>query len=354
MASEEKKYQVFVSSTFDDLRAERSEVIQALLELDCIPAGMELFPSADQDQWSLIQDVIDDCDYYIVIIAGRYGSMGPDGLSYTEMEYRYAMEKGKPTLAFIHGKPAEIVAGKSENDSAARERLEAFKALVQQKMVRFWTSPAELGGVVSRSMSNLKRQKPAVGWVRGDLVASNEATAEILQMKRTIEELQERLKNVTLAAPEEAAGLAHGEESFEIHINYQTIEPGEDFPSHDWNSSIVCTWDELFGAICPVLLSSAVSSQILQKLNLWAAKELERLEFGEDADISLKGHSLAHSTVDVDESDFDTILVQFLALGYIERSSTSAWKLTPYGQAVMNRVRAVPSKRESATKTSFA
>ena len=33
-----KRYQVFVSSTFEDLQEERKEVMQALLELDCIPA----------------------------------------------------------------------------------------------------------------------------------------------------------------------------------------------------------------------------------------------------------------------------------------------------------------------------
>src|ERR1700730_2626217 len=70
-----KRYQVFVSSTYDDLREERSEVMRALLELDCIPSGMELFPAADEDQWTLIKEVIDDCDYYVVIIGGRYGSL---------------------------------------------------------------------------------------------------------------------------------------------------------------------------------------------------------------------------------------------------------------------------------------
>ena len=43
----DKRYQVFVSSTFEDLQEERKEVMQALLELDCIPAGMELFPAAN-------------------------------------------------------------------------------------------------------------------------------------------------------------------------------------------------------------------------------------------------------------------------------------------------------------------
>src|SRR5215471_10666556 len=98
----ERRYQVFVSSTYADLQDERQEVMQALLELDCIPAGMELFPAANEDQWTLIKKVIDDCDYYIVIGAGRYGSIGPSGQSYTEMEYRYALEQGKPVIGFLH------------------------------------------------------------------------------------------------------------------------------------------------------------------------------------------------------------------------------------------------------------
>lgn len=98
MITTDKRYQVFVSSTYDDLQDERKEVMQALLELDCIPAGMELFPASSEDQWSLIKRVIDDCDYYILIIGGRYGSVGPDGISYTQMEFEYALKTGKPII----------------------------------------------------------------------------------------------------------------------------------------------------------------------------------------------------------------------------------------------------------------
>ena len=35
----ERRYQVFVSSTFDDLEEERREVIQALLSMGCFPAA---------------------------------------------------------------------------------------------------------------------------------------------------------------------------------------------------------------------------------------------------------------------------------------------------------------------------
>ena len=90
----DKRYQVFLSSTYADLKDERRAVIQALMEMDCIPAGMELFPSTDDEQFSFIKKVIDDCDYYVLIIGGRYGSTTPEGLSYTEQEYDYARGRG--------------------------------------------------------------------------------------------------------------------------------------------------------------------------------------------------------------------------------------------------------------------
>lgn len=62
---------------------------------------MELFPASDDAQWELIKRVIEESDYYIVIVAGRYGSLSPEGISYTEMEYDYAVAKGIPVLGFI-------------------------------------------------------------------------------------------------------------------------------------------------------------------------------------------------------------------------------------------------------------
>src|SRR5438094_150886 len=117
----DKRYQVFVSSTYEDLREARQEVMQALLELDCIPAGMELFPAANDDQWTLISRVIDDCDYYIVVIGGRYGSIGSGGISYTQMEYEYAVSQGKPVIAFLHKDPGSLPTSKSEKTPEGRE-----------------------------------------------------------------------------------------------------------------------------------------------------------------------------------------------------------------------------------------
>ena len=123
----EKRYQVFVSSTYADLKEERQKVIQALMELDCIPAGMELFPAADEEQFEFIKRVIDDCDYYLLIVGGRYGSLTAQGISYTEQEYEYALNRGLKVVALIHEKPDEIPFGKSEQHPELRNLLQAFR-----------------------------------------------------------------------------------------------------------------------------------------------------------------------------------------------------------------------------------
>lgn len=134
----EKRYQVFVSSTYADLKEERQHVIQALMEMDCIPAGMELFPAADEEQWEFIKRVIDDCDYYLLVIGGRYGSVTPEGISYTEKEYDYAVDIGLKVIALIHEAPEDIPLGKSDIDPELRARLQAFRERVSEnRLVRF-------------------------------------------------------------------------------------------------------------------------------------------------------------------------------------------------------------------------
>ena len=169
----EKRYQVFVSSTFRDLQEERKEVMQALLELKCIPAGMELFLAADDDQWSLVKSVIDDCDYYVVILGGRYGSTHPvrSRISYTEMDIGMRSRLASLFSGFVHREPQKLIGERLEDDPEKKQRRNHFRQLVLEKHVRFWTSAEQLGSVLSRSMINLISNTPAVGWIRSDQTA---------------------------------------------------------------------------------------------------------------------------------------------------------------------------------------
>lgn len=341
----EKRYQVFVSSTYADLQDERQEVMQALLELDCIPAGMELFPAANEDQWSLIKRVIEDCDYYIVIIAGRYGSIGPEGRSYTEMEYKYAFENGKPIIAFLHKNPGSLPFDRCEQSSEGKVKLEELRQLVQQKMCRFWDSPAELGSQVSRSLVKLIKNNPAVGWVRGDLVPDESATEEMLRLMKRIEELEAKLRTGREKAPEGTEALAQGEDSFEIKYSFKAAPPKKMFNTTDYIHSIDLTWDAIFGEISPNMINEITEAGIEIALNnliqVSAEKEIRQHEDFKESLLT---------RFEIRDEDFQTIKVQLKALGLIAKSqktrsvkdTSTYWTLTPYGDTVMTRLRAIP------------
>ncbi|MGZ8136693.1 MAG: DUF4062 domain-containing protein [Methylococcaceae bacterium] len=192
-----KRYQVFVSSTYADLQDERKKVIQTLLELDCIPAGMELFPATDEDQFEFIKRIIDDCDYYLLIIGGRYGSVTAEGISYTELEYQYARQRGLKVIALLHEKPELIPSGKSEQNPDLRIRLQDFRDKVATgRIVKFWLNPEQLPGFVALSLPKAIKMFPAVGWVRADKVSSEELLIEINELRKQNALMKEKLAEI--------------------------------------------------------------------------------------------------------------------------------------------------------------
>jgi len=126
--------------------------------------------------------VIDDCDYYIVIIGGRYGSLILEDASYTEKKYDYAVEKEMRVMAFLHDRPEEIPLGKSEGDPKLREKLSIFRDRVATgRLVKFWSNASELPGLVALSVPKTIKSYPAVGWIRADQVR----TASLLNETKT-------------------------------------------------------------------------------------------------------------------------------------------------------------------------
>lgn len=188
----EKKYQVFISSTFADLEEERKGVMEAIIDLGCFPAGMELFPASDKEQFEYIKSVIDESDYYVIIVAGRYGSLAEDGVSYTEKEFDYACKQGIPILAFVKKDISEIPINKSETDSDKKLKLEQFREKVLiGRLAKFWDNGEELKYKLSSSLSREMKMNPRIGWIRGDSSSDIEVYKIIENLKENNKKLQE-------------------------------------------------------------------------------------------------------------------------------------------------------------------
>lgn len=336
----DKKYQVFVSSTYVDLLEERKEVIQALLELDCIPIGMELFPASDDDQWTFIKSVIDDCDYYVLVLAGRYGSCSESGIGYTEMEYRYALESGKPVIAFLHKDPRSIPAKFTETDPELNKKLEAFRDLAQKKLCKFWETPAELAGIVGRSIVQLKKRSPAVGWVKADLVPSEDSAQEILRLKNEIERLKEELENTSTAGVN-TEELSQGDERFEFeYIGKAKIDY---FDWHEAKLTAAVPWNTIFGALAPLMADESDEQALQSRFRQLIVKTEE------DNMRPLQGFGQRELSATFEHDVFDTIIVQFRALGLIQKSKRNRsvkdkrtyWCLTEKGDNLLVALKAI-------------
>ena len=187
------KYQVFISSTYSDLSKERKQVLDILLMADCIPAGMENFVATDDEQFNVIKKVIDMCDYYVLILGKRYGSVNDrTGISYTEMEYNYAIDKGIPVLVFAMDDSVEVDADKTEIDDIKRGKLAEFKnKAMTNRLASVWRDQSDLMGKVAVAIMQAKSEIKRPGWHRGNDEEKERLLREIELLKKENEELKQ-------------------------------------------------------------------------------------------------------------------------------------------------------------------
>ncbi|MDR1147554.1 MAG: DUF4062 domain-containing protein [Spirochaetaceae bacterium] len=341
----EKRYQVFISSTYTDLVEERNEVMQALLELECMPSGMELFPASNETQWNWIKKVINESDYYIVIVGGKYGTISEEmGLSYTEMEYRYALEKNIPVIGFLYEDINKLPSERTEIDVDRRSKLEDFRELVKKKLCKFFNSPSDLGAKVSRSMTQLKKQFPAIGWIRADVVNDNNYSKEILRLRDENEVLQKEIEILSSQAPADTLYLESGKDEFNVEFvftrNKINEETGRYRKYKQSASSIIISWDDLLKQLAPNLLLDDNSYYSRNKGNVFIGiimrKSIQNLEekYPEEnfTDFLIRHESL------------NTILMQFRALKYITINKEGRWELTKYGDKYYTELIAIRKK----------
>ena len=330
----DKRYQVFVSSTYVDLEDERQKVIQTLMKAKCIPAGMEFFNSVDMEQFEFIKTVIDDCDYYLLIIGGRYGSIAPNGKSFTELEYDYAVSKNMKVMVFIHSEPGKLARELADDDPEAIEKLAAFREKAKNgRLVDFYKDPKELPGLVALSLLTTMNTYPAVGWVRGDAVASSENLQELLDLKKENEEL--KLKLAEEKEVEVIPDLADLDDVFDLEVSFTSNS------THRVHNVDV-SWREIFRSFSSELISHPNESQVRQYIATHVVKEL----------LNRKTARL----IGISDESFRTISVQLEALGLVKRVFSKTikgnmavfWVSTQKGQALMLEDRTVRKSKESS------
>jgi hypothetical protein len=292
------------------------------------PDGDGAISSADDDSWTHIKRFISECDYYVVIVGGRYGSMGKDGKSYTEMEYDFATEAGIPVLAFLHKSPGTIAANKTESSDDGKKALTAFRTKIEAaRHAKYWAG-SELPGIVIQGMLALTEAKPRVGWIRADRV-SDASAPELLKLRRRIEELELIEQTDHFKPPPGTETLAQGNETITLHFRYEGETGYRD-------AKELFSWNELFSAVGPLLITQSRDTTLRNQINgVFESRFHDRT-----------GEKIRNAYFR--DEEFQAIKLQLRALGLMAESSVlGMWKLTPYGDHLLTQVAAIKS---SATK----
>lgn len=221
--AQKKKLQVFVSSTYEDLKEERQAAVEAILTAGHIPAGMELFAAGDESQMAVIRRWIDESDVFLLILGGRYGSLEPEsGKSYIHLEYEYALEQGKPLFAVVikdeYLEEKVRVHGRSVIEAKEPRKLEEFREFVKTKLVEFWGDPRDITIAIYKTIADFLATREMTGWVPGSEVVDTGALAEeIARLGRENAALRSQLENMSNNAP--TYNLLKFEEMYGLLLN---------------------------------------------------------------------------------------------------------------------------------------
>jgi len=168
-----RRLQVFISSTYLDLRDERQAVVQAVLKYGFIPAGMELFAAQDKEQMTVIKRWIDESDAFIILLGGRYGTVeATTGKSYTELEFEYARECSKPYFpvvlsdSFIKRKTDAASRLEDVVETSEPQLLAKFRSRLLENMSGFADDMKDVAHEVLLGLRRIDRDYPQGGWIR--------------------------------------------------------------------------------------------------------------------------------------------------------------------------------------------
>lgn len=321
-----KRYQVFISSTYTDLQEERAALTQVLPMLGCMPCGLDIHP-VGASAWTAIKKLIDEADYYLLLLGSRYGSLSPSGISYTHMEYVYASTKQKPIVVLMHDAPESRPPQFQEKTPEGRRQFNDFRQLLGKGLVGGWKDIRSLEEATRRYLPQLIKTRPATGWVRATTLGSPEQTKEIERLKQRVAELEQEREQLLVQQSGALGALAQGQDLFEVMYRCKAYAAGncEDVPGRSQLS-----WNSIFASFAPHLSQP-------QHEDFIAAKIADRVQEVALKDIQAT-RPKTHAVTDIVLAPlcFNTIKLQFRTLGLIRRipkdDNRTWWQLTATGE----------------------
>ena len=319
-----KKYFVYISSSQEDVKAERRELIKIVTELGAIPITMDAFDVTMEEERKIIGKVIEECDYFLNLTAYKGG--GAVGKSFgLEFEYSCAVRANVPVFALIIGEKARWKASKKEKTNAAQKAVANFKKKLEGHTHDTWINLTDLR---QKAMALLNREmnlSPRRGWVPSTEAVEPCVANELCRLLRENEALRYQIRmygpDAVKKVQDEIKHYLKVMAANKISLSFYYVD------GDNWENTQVYHYLKLFRILAPELSTPKTTVEISHFLGIILNPDLDRTV--------RKDYPTPSNTV-------KKIMSDFALLKLVKCSAKTApnapvvddedWELTEYGQ----------------------
>ena len=312
-----KKYLVFISSTQDDLKAERLELIRMVSQLGAVPITMDTFDISQEEDRKVIRKAVGDCDYFLNLTAYK-GGKGTDKSFALELEYSYALRAKVPVLALIISEKARWKASKKEKDPKTAKALESFKKKLESHAHDTWIN---IGDLKQKALALLCREmnlSPRRGWVPSTEAVEPSVANELCRLIRENEWLRNRIslegEEVVLKVREQTKHALKALAANRISLSFYYTDGG------NWEKTQAFRYLRLFRLLTPELTTPKtvldLSRFLGNILNPDLAKTVRR------------DYPTPSNTIKKIMADFAILKL----VKYTKAGDNEAWEITEFGK----------------------
>ena len=265
----DKRYQVYIASSYNDMVNERLKLEYALLNLS------NVFPWEFSERRSSLNTAkarqqIDDSDYVIFLIGGRYGDLSASGISYLHLDFLYALNKNKNIISFIDAYPQKKPLSEQETNDELIKKLDNFRDILKRDSHYFYeyTSSLDLERAVKTVFLRAVAEKPTVGWVRAS--EQNFSTqpnhySEIDRLRKKIADLERQLElSIAIRNDDRMAQSNNEDEIVKVHYRAHAYQDGN---LQDIHPQREMSWPQILRVLAPHFKKPALESTFIRALN---------------------------------------------------------------------------------------
>jgi hypothetical protein len=325
-----KKYHIFLSSTLDDLKPERQELEGIIWTLGHIPVTMGGIDIKDKTGLRLIKKNIEECDYFLALVACKYGAEKRP--SRPEMEFNHAVKAGIPVIALIIDEKARWKASKKEKEPSLIKVLEEFKDKLRNYPYETWASAAELRQKAQTLFVQEMNLNPRQGWIHSDQILQPVTANELARLSSENEALKGRLQLIKESGRDVLTRLkAHTRRTLRV-LNLNQISLSFYYSSgNNWENTREYRYLHLFRLLVPELSLGKTTPELSHLLGNILNPDLSKT--------LRKDYPVPSNTVKKIMADFGLLKLVRTAENRSDAGDDEAWEITDYGKELYTAYR---------------